>query len=51
MQVDAFGAEDGSFVGEEDGRGGFEEVEALFGALVVEFFDVVRVVAADTDYL
>ena len=51
MQVYSFGAQDGSFVGEQDGGDGFEEVEGLFRALVVEFFDVVGVVAAYADYL
>jgi len=46
VQVYALGAEHGAFGGEEDGGGGFEEEEGLFGALVVEFFDVVGVVAA-----
>jgi len=51
VQVYVGGAEDGAFVGEEDGGGGFEEVEGLVGALVVEFFDVVGVVAAYADNL
>lgn len=51
VEVYACGAEDGAFGGEEDGGGRFEEEEGLFGALVVEFGDVVGVVAADADYL
>jgi len=51
VQVDAAGAEDGAFVGEEDGGGGLEEEEGLLGALVVELFDVVGVVAANAHNL
>jgi len=51
VHVDARGPQDGAFIGEEDGGGGFEEEEGLFGALVVEFCDVVGVVAADAHYL
>jgi hypothetical protein len=47
VQVHALWPQNGPFVGEQDGGAGFEEVEGLFGALVVEFFYVVRVVAAD----
>jgi len=45
------GAQDGAFVGEENGGGGFEEEEGLFGPLIVEFGYVVGVVAAYADYL
>jgi hypothetical protein len=47
VEVHAAGAEDGAFGGEQDGGGGLEEEEGLFGPLVVELFDVVGVVAAD----
>ena len=47
MQVHALGAQNGPFVGEQDGGDGFEEVEGLFRPLVVQFFYVVGVVAAD----
>jgi hypothetical protein len=47
VQVHAAGAQDGALGGEQDGGGGLEEEEGLFGTLVVELFDVVGVVAAD----
>jgi hypothetical protein len=46
VQVYTFRAQDGALIGEQDGGDGFEEVEGLFRALVVEFFDMVGVVAA-----
>jgi hypothetical protein len=47
VQVHAARAQDGALGGEQDGGGGLEEEEGLFGALVVELLDVVGVVAAD----
>lgn len=51
VEVNAAGAEDGAFVGEEYGGGGLEEEEGLLGALVVELLDVVGVVAANAHNL
>lgn len=37
MQIDAFGALNGALAGVEDGGGGLEEEEGLFGLLIVKF--------------
>lgn len=51
MEVDAIGSKNWAFTWEENGGGGFQKEEGLFGALVVEFCDVVGVVAAYADDL
>lgn len=41
MKIHTFRPEDGTFAGCENGGRGFQEVERLFGADIIELLDVV----------